>query len=118
MLLLYANDYPPCNYVQHGHDGKSKQIPIPRTRKTPKVFPKKNNIGKRRECNAKRFTVSQVTRSLRYNVNPKVSGMDDLKSNLQPDQKGQTPRNRSSNHIRESESWASIGFGTMSGSNI
>ena len=60
-----ANDYPPCNYVQNGRDGKSKQFPIPTTRKTPKVFPMKNDMGKRQESNAKRFAVSQVTRSLR-----------------------------------------------------
>lgn len=53
-----ANDYPPCNYVQYGLDGKSKPISISTARKTPKVFLKENDTVKRRVSNAKRYSVS------------------------------------------------------------
>ena len=72
----------------YGLDRKSKPISISAAQKTPKLFSKENNADIRRESNAKRYSVSSVTRSIRYNVNPKISGMDDSNSIQQSGQNG------------------------------
>ena len=72
----------------YGLHRKSKPISMSAAQKTPKLFPKKNNADIRRESIAKRYSVSSVTRRIRYNVNPKISGMDDSNSIQQSGQNG------------------------------